>query len=348
MIFNYLSEGFALGLSTGLLCLTTCGPIYSPYLMQRGSGWVQSFVNLLKISFGRFLTYTLFGIVAGIIGKETSQISNYRDYFTAAAYIFFSIFLFISAFRTRWREKGCAVSRWGRFADSPFMLGVLTGINFCPSFLLALTRAVDLSGALSGAMVFIGFFFGTNIYLLPIGVFGVLANKKITRTISVISSLGVGIWFITQAGVSINRLVQEHNQLKADFENKSVVSVFDTTQAYILCTDTTSFLLLRDKLQQKRAGNIALVNDTADIGDKGYVFVDHGWPGKAGIASEQLKRPGIFVIILPEPEDTSYDENYAEKIIQYLDKYYFKLDKDHGSLFDMKRMLKGREKPVQQ
>ncbi len=343
MILRYLSEGFLLGIATGHLCLFTCGFIYSPYLMQRGANWSQSLINLLKISIGRFITYTLFGIGAGIVGREIGQLN--RSWFTAVAYVLLSIVLFISAFRTHQREKGCIASRWGRFADSPFLLGVVTGINFCPSFLIALTRAVDLSGPVSGGLLFMAFFFGTNIYLIPLAVFGVIGNKKIFRILAIISSVCVGTWFISLAGISTFKMIKEQKQLKEDFEEKIIISVMDSSRACILTKDTSTFTALRDTLMQHRAGEVYLIDNIQVIPDSGYVLIDYKWPEETGIKPESIKRPGRFVIVLPQPADDSiYSDLYAWQLIEFFNTRYFKLDKEHGSFFNMGNSVFGRER----
>lgn len=343
MILRYLSEGFLLGLATGHLCLATCGPIYLPFLMQRGTDWRHSFFNLIKISVGRFITYTLFGIVAGIVGREIGDIN--RSWFTNIAYVLFSVILFISAFRTHRREKNCLVSRWGRFADSPLLLGIITGINFCPSFLIALTRAVDLSGPVSGALLFMAFFVGTNLYLIPFTVFGVMGNKKIFRIIAIISSVCVGAWFISQAAISTVKMINEPRRLQAEFESGVIISVLDSAKAYILSNDTLAFASLRDNLSKEREGAIYLVDNMDYIPDSGYIFIDYKWPGATGVNVDSLKKPDRFIIVLPRPADDSiYSDLYAEQLIDFLNNRYFKLDREHGSLFNMGKAVFGKEK----
>lgn len=343
MILRYLSEGFLLGLATGHLCFFSCGFIYSSYLMQRGSNWVKSLINLLKISVGRFITYTLFGIVAGIIGREIGHIN--KSWFTAIAYVFLSIILFISAFRTHQREKGCVANRWSKFADSPLFLGIVTGINFCPSFLIALTRAIDLSGPVSGALLFIAFFFGTNIYLIPLTVFGVIGNKRIFRIIAIVASVCVGIVYTSLAGRTVLKMVRIQKELQTEFDEGNIVSVLDSSKACILTEDTASYIALRDTLAQHRDGNVYLTDDTMEISNCRYVLVDHRWQETSHKQPESLKTAGRFVIVLPKhAEDSTYSGLYAVQVVQFLDSRYFKLDKLHGSFFNMGNSVFGREK----
>jgi sulfite exporter TauE/SafE len=193
----HITEGLALGLATGPLCVVSCGPVYAPYLMQKGRSTPQSIVTLIQISAGRFLTYLLIGLAAGALGTQIASLT--RAPFTAAAYILFSIVLVISAIRTKKCEEGCKTAGWTRFAEIPFILGMTTGISFCPSFLLALTKAVEQGGAFAGALVFGAFFIGTNIYFIPFVLFGMIGKTYRLRTIGRIASFVVALWFIGQA-----------------------------------------------------------------------------------------------------------------------------------------------------
>ncbi len=345
MIIQYLTEGFLLGLATGHVCIATCGPIYTPFLMQRQFNLVQSLVALLKISAGRFITYLLFGIIAGLLGQQIGQLN--RTWFTAIAYILLSIILFVSAFRTHKKDQGCQLKKWSNFIDNPFMLGIVTGINYCPSFLIALTRAVDLSGPVSGAMLFVAFFFGTSIFLLPLTFFGIMGNKKILRTFAVGASFAIGSFFIYQAINSIVHLVNTKSNMQVEYDKGNVITLLDSTETYILTDDTASFTVLKKVLSTYKEDRIYCVSDTAEISHAHcYLFVDHAW-NKA--PHEILKKKGRFVLILSKPEkDGIYDREYGSKLIKLLDKFYFKWDREKGTFFSMNRsrpiLKKGEEK----
>jgi sulfite exporter TauE/SafE len=195
--FIYVAEGFVLGLATGPLCLVSCGPVYAPYLMQKSRSTRQSVVTLVQMSVGRFLTYVIIGLAAGALGAQIASLS--RAPFTATAYVLFSIFLIISALRTKKCDEGCRTAGWSRFVENPFILGMVTGISFCPSFLLALSKAVENGGAFAGALLFGAFFIGTNIYFTPFVLFGTIGKTHRLRTIARIVSFIVALWFIGQA-----------------------------------------------------------------------------------------------------------------------------------------------------
>jgi sulfite exporter TauE/SafE len=193
----YLTEGFALGLATGPICVASCGPVYAPYLMQKGRSILQSVSTLIQISIGRFITYLLIGLAAGALGTQIASLT--KAWFTATAYFCFSIVLVISALRSKKCDEGCRAAGWTRFAEIPFIIGMTTGISFCPSLLLALTKAVDHGGAFAGALLFGAFFIGTTIYFIPFVLFGMIGKTYRLRTIGRIASCVVALWFIGQA-----------------------------------------------------------------------------------------------------------------------------------------------------
>jgi len=207
-----LIEGAVLGLTTGTTCLITCSPIYLPYLISEDRKLGKSLLAVLEISAGRFISYLAFGAVAGYTGAQIASVN--RELFTSIAYILLSVYLVLSAVRTNKKAKSCHVPKMARFTKSGFILGILTGINFCPSFLIALSKAVDLGGALSGMMLFLGFFFGTSIFLLPLAFIGQISKVTKMKLIAQYASILVAIWF-TFAGVKGIIHYYEHKKLDA-------------------------------------------------------------------------------------------------------------------------------------
>ncbi len=193
MIWQYLLIGWGLGLSTGSLCLVTCTPIYLPYLLSEDNSVAKTFVKILEISAGRFFAYLAFGDLAGYLGSYLD--GHVRNIFTASAYILLSVFLIMTALRTHKHHKKCHIPTVTKITSSPFLLGVLTGINFCPAFLIALSSAIKTAGAMQGMLVFTGFFAGTSIYLLPIGFLGYFTKMNLVKTIARIATIAAALWF---------------------------------------------------------------------------------------------------------------------------------------------------------
>jgi sulfite exporter TauE/SafE len=196
-----LTEGFLLGLATGATCLATCGPVYAPYLVQYGRSLPKSLLAVLELSAGRFVSYLCVGAAAGLLGKRV--VFEEKGLLTATAYILFSIFLLVTAFRTHQRDRCCRSGKWAGVVDRPLVLGLLTGINVCPPFLLALTKAVSGSGPIAGMTLFAAFFAGTSIFLAPIAAFGLLGDRRLFRSIARGGAIAVSVWFLILAGLLI-------------------------------------------------------------------------------------------------------------------------------------------------
>jgi len=341
MIYETLLSGFSLGLLTGSACFATCGPIYMPYMMQRKLNITQSVFMILEISAGRFVSYILFGIAAGFLGQSISSISEHKELFTAIAYIAFSVMLLMSAFSTQKKETGCAVSKWSKFADAPVLLGIFTGINFCPSFLIALTNAVSLNGPVSGAVLFFGFFMGTNIYLLPLSVFGVMGNKKVFRTIAMAASILVGGFFIVKAVTTLMHF-PDHEAPQVSGEN--IVSILDKDDMFVLKSPDENIEILINALKKKRKGVVKTITSETEITDSCYVLVTTGYDSLVIDKAKSMLKPFRFVIVLPEIDSTQYSKTYSENVIKYLNKYYFKKDTVHGTFFNMSRFKESKVK----
>ncbi len=210
-MLQILIEGFILGLSTGTICLMTCAPIYLPYLISEDRKLSKGFLTVIEISVGRFFSYIAFGAVAGYAGAQIGSID--RELFTSIAYILLSAYLVLSAVRTRKKEKKCHIPKMTRLTKSAFLLGVLTGISFCPAFLIALSKAVNLGGALSGMMLFLGFFFGTSVFLMPLAFVGQLSKINKMKLVAQFASIFIAVWF-TFSGVKGLVHTFEHKKLE--------------------------------------------------------------------------------------------------------------------------------------
>lgn len=193
-MLQILLKGFSLGLALGTTCLMTCTPIYLPYLISEDRKLGKGIVTVLEISAGRFFSYLAFGALAGFTGSQISAVN--RELFTAIAYILLSSYLILSAVRAHRSQKKCHVPKLAKLTKSVFILGILTGINFCPAFLMALSNAVDLGGAVDGMLLFLGFFIGTSLYLFPLAFIGQLSKVDVMKKVAQLASILVAVFFI--------------------------------------------------------------------------------------------------------------------------------------------------------
>jgi sulfite exporter TauE/SafE len=319
-VIQTIVEGFLLGLATGHLCVATCGPIYAPFLMQKNQGGLKgSLLSVLKISAGRFIAYGLFGLVAGAIGQEVSGVN--RTWFTIVSFLLLSVMLLNSAFNARKKNHAtCGVTRWGKVVSNPLLLGIVTGINFCPSFLIALTEAFHLSGPISGFFLFTSFFVGTNVYMLPLSIFGVLGNKNYFRYAAIAASLIVATIFTFRAGKMIR------NELMPD--PRGVITLLDEQPLHILTNREPEFTALANHLRDSFDKNVSLGVDVPESDSILYLLVDNEFGFEKAKA---LKQENRFVVLLP----TQFDS--PESITHFLSEYRFFFDTKTGEFFPMEK-----------
>jgi sulfite exporter TauE/SafE len=175
-LFETFMRGLALGLATGTACLASCGPVYCTYLLSEKRSGLQSLWVVLSLNAGRFASYALFGAAVGLLGGVITP--ALRGPLAAAGYLLFSAYLVLSVVRVAKSCGGCATSKLLDVTRSPFLLGILTGFSICPAFLIALTSAFESSGPVSGMMLFIGFYAGTTVYMLPFAFLGLLTRRN--------------------------------------------------------------------------------------------------------------------------------------------------------------------------
>jgi len=322
---RYLIEGGTLGLSTGYLCLATCGPIYAPFLMQYAHAPMRYVAGVLELSLGRFAAYLLVGAIAGFFGRNVSELQ--RDYFTIVAYPLFSAFLIISALRSRTCEKGCAASRWSRFSQWPLLLGFLTGVNVCPSFFLAFSRSCTLSGPIAGMLFFAAFFAGTSIFLLPLSFVGMFGRKKQFRSVARIAAFGVAAWFIGSAGYTAYGMVKEK------FDPRPVISFLDNTPMYVASRDRERARRFAAALTAQRTGPVHLLfadRINRKIPSPYYLVIDSVDDSLKG-NYKSLRRPGCFMLIV-SPRNW-VDSAGASSVIDCLRQYHFRFNAKTGDVF---------------
>lgn len=316
---RFLAEGFLLGIATGHLCLVTCGPVYAPFLMQSNFSNLKYLITLLKLSIGRFITYVSIGALAGLLGHHVSEFQ--REYFTLSSYVLFSVFLIISAFRSSKCEKGCNASRWSRFSEMPIILGMVTGINVCPSFLIAFTRSFELSGPLAGAFFFMTFFVGTNIFLLPLSFVGMLGKQFLFRKIARISAVVIAGWFIVSSGQIAYSLVQPH------FDNRPVISLLDNTPLYIILDKEIAEKAARI-FASKRNGPVHIVSSSRQLPKQNcYVITEESQMSK----EDNFRSADRFVAVIAKNEEV--DSTVIESVVNFLGKFHFRFNTAKGDIF---------------
>jgi sulfite exporter TauE/SafE len=192
-VFEPLLQGAALGLATGTACLASCGPVYCTYLLSEKRSGLQSLWVVLTLNAGRFVAYAAFGAAMGLLGGAIPP--GLRGPLASAGYLLFSAYLVLSVVRVAKSCGGCRTSKLLNMTRSPLILGLLTGFSICPAFLIALTSAFESSGPLSGMLLFIGFYAGTTVYMLPFAFLGLLTRRSWFTAVARILAIVVAAYF---------------------------------------------------------------------------------------------------------------------------------------------------------
>ena len=66
-------QGIMLGVTLAGTCLATCAPIYAPFMIMEDRTFMKNLYVAFQISLGRFITYSIFGAVAGFLGTQLSN-----------------------------------------------------------------------------------------------------------------------------------------------------------------------------------------------------------------------------------------------------------------------------------
>lgn len=306
-------------MSTGTLCLTTCTPIYLPYLMGEKRKLGKNFLKIFEISAGRFISYIAFGAGAGWLGTSIPRID--RTLFTGIAYILLSIFLVLTSMRIHRKEKSCSISWILKFTKNAFILGILTGINFCPAFLIALSKSIELAGILSGVMLFLGFFIGTTIFLIPLAFTGLLASIKKVKYIAKIAAVVIAIWFIYHGSSNLYHYFHKENVRIINPASKQVKMVLIAPPA-----DSAYYQELADSLSCLKQKNFSFYeveslspNLINQLSPEGIILIDNSMFQK--FLKGNLQSRDVMKIEAGFP---------VKKIMPFLRKFSFKTKPGRG------------------
>ncbi len=331
---------------------------------ERRTG-LQSLWVILKLNGGRFIAYAIFGALVGMLGGAIP--TNVRIPLTLTGYILFSLYLLLSVVRVRKKCTGCHTGKVLKITRSPFLLGILTGFSVCPSFLIALTGAFGSSGPVNGMMLFIGFFVGTTVYMLPFALFGLLTTKdwitKAARMIAVVVAIyfgamgirGLATWITRPSLRSLYEQTAVETSGISDAERSNIFSVEDSDTLYIISfsddNDDMGSQLAED-MTESGLPPIKLVKTTADswretvapIPGLSAVIVPHWVDDRSGAGTMQWQE--AFTAYLVDMQMRTFAVEYqpycadrVRGIQSFLERYSFRCHPDSGFVFLMMNPL---------
>lgn len=202
----------SMGLMSSLHCIGMCGPIAMALPVHRG-GVLQQVIGLLVYNGGRALTYSLLGVLFGLIGSSLVLLGLMR-YLTIAVGIVILLYVLLpvtvgSRFHPPliWdRAVGVVKNKLGKYlrSNNPggwLLLGVFNGLLPCGLVYLALITSVATGTVANGGIFMLLFGLGTFPAMFAVGFFRhyftPVLRTKFRRILPVMLGL-VGIWLIVR------------------------------------------------------------------------------------------------------------------------------------------------------
>lgn len=187
---EFLIPAFMLGILGSFHCLGMCGPI-AMALPLKGVTQVQRMLKVLTYNVGRILTYSLFGLLFGIVGKSV-VVAGYQQWLSIALGVIVLLLYFLPSSTTSripimkyaaqliLKLKGLFGSMLQKKSYSAtFTLGMLNGLLPCGLVYLAVAGSIATGDMLKGAAFMALFGLGT----LPVMAFVTTASQWISMNV---------------------------------------------------------------------------------------------------------------------------------------------------------------------
>lgn len=198
-------DALILGFTSGTSCLASCAPFLVPILAVNGvAGRASKAATVAAFLAGRLAAYLAVGFLVGMTGGLAA------GYLTPA--------IDRALLRVGWAVGGAillagglagirgpamcaALAKAERPRLSALGLGLAAGLNICPPFVAAMSRAAGL-GAAGGAAYFTLFFVGTSVWLLPFALIPSLRrHAEELRRVARAAMVLLGAYFLVILGL---------------------------------------------------------------------------------------------------------------------------------------------------
>ena len=195
-------RGLLLGLSSGTVCLASCAPVLIPCLLGESRRVRADFVLLGIFLAGRLAGYLAFAVLAWSVGALLRPQPRTFALLIAASYIVLGALMVV--FGLDRPPAACPVPaagrlrRWQALVRPPLLpavLGLVTGLNVCPPFLLAFAEAAAARTLGASLLFFLAFFLGTSVFFLPFPALGAFRASAALRTVGRLTAVVVGVLY---------------------------------------------------------------------------------------------------------------------------------------------------------
>jgi sulfite exporter TauE/SafE len=157
---------------------------------------------LVRFLVGRLFGYLIFGVLAWVAGSQFDQQSYCFNVFIGASTLTLALLLLAYGFGLG--PKSCAhattsglLSKLGSRYPTwlPLFLGLFTGLNLCPPFLLAFTEALKTGSLLGSLFFFAMFFIGTSLFFIPFSFLGLINKRVSIQNIGKSATAIIGLYY---------------------------------------------------------------------------------------------------------------------------------------------------------
>jgi hypothetical protein len=205
-----LTEGFLLGIASGGVCLAYCAPVLVPYLLGEGSPLRSSAISVGGFLGGRLVGYLTFAVLAWLTHFAVVDNLPHRETVVGVATI--ALALLLIAYGFMGHPQRCKAAVVGAKLEKlplrnpslvPVLLGLITGVNVCPPFLMAFGNAAQFSTLRQSLLFFAAFFVGTSVYLAPLPLVGMAGRHEVVKIVGRLASGVVGLFYLYSGVVSV-------------------------------------------------------------------------------------------------------------------------------------------------
>jgi hypothetical protein len=153
----------------------------------------------------RLMGYLLFAIVAWELGLLASLLPAPRLLLMGVVYVLLAGVLLWYAYSARRAcVQPCAESKLVQITENrnrgvtgAAALGLLTGLNLCPPFVVAGIRAAQLGSMAAAVLFFAAFFLGTSVWFLPFIGLGCIVRNQAVLTVARMAMVLIALYYLS-------------------------------------------------------------------------------------------------------------------------------------------------------
>jgi hypothetical protein len=176
-----------------------------PSLLTERAGFRTHARYLSAFLASRLVGYMIFAAVAWELGALVSLPPAQRLLMMGVVYLLLACVLLWYAYSARRScAQPCAESKLVQIGDQKnrgiagaAALGLLTGLNLCPPFLVAGIRAAQLGSMAAALLFFAIFFLGTSIWFVPFVGLGCIVRNQAVMTVARMAMALIALYYLS-------------------------------------------------------------------------------------------------------------------------------------------------------